>query len=237
MSENEIMNPGTEPTEEAAEEILEKAAEETQEETQTQTQEPAGTVLGAGLQPAALRGGATLLGAGNSAAAQEDDEEYEPIPVAELDTVKLGRQGENGTQTVQIDCSGWLENIPVLSGCQLIVAAIRPKENTVYLPEVTVSSGVISWEITGTDTAFGGWGRAEVRAVKDGAIKKSKVFRTRIEPALENSAVTPANPPDWAVEIMDAVEASAASAQAAQDAAESITNVATDAEANTYFGI
>ena len=61
MSENEIMNPGTEPTEEAAEEILEKAAEETQEETQTQTQEPAGTVLGAGLQPAALRGGCCII--------------------------------------------------------------------------------------------------------------------------------------------------------------------------------
>ena len=38
---------------------------------------------------------------------QEPDEEYSPIAVDDLDKerVKLGRQGENETQTVQIDCN------------------------------------------------------------------------------------------------------------------------------------
>ena len=45
---------------------------------------------------------------------QEPDEEYETIAVRELETVKLGRQGENDTQTVVIDCSEWLQKLP---GC------------------------------------------------------------------------------------------------------------------------
>ena len=53
----------------------------------------------------------SLLGAVNAAAGQEPDEEYETIPVDELERVKLGRQGENETQTVVIDCNDWLPDL------------------------------------------------------------------------------------------------------------------------------
>ena len=41
---------------------------------------------------------------------QEPDEEYGIIDVDDLDKerVKLGRQGENETQNVRIDCNSWL---------------------------------------------------------------------------------------------------------------------------------
>ena len=69
--------------------------------------------------------GATL---GATAAEQEPDEEYSTIPVAELVEVKLGRQGDNNTQTVVIDCSAWLTQLP---GCTFMIAATRPGEREV----------------------------------------------------------------------------------------------------------
>ena len=171
--------------------------------------------LGGTVTPAVVTPTPVLLN--NSAAeatAQETDEEYNTILVNELETVKLGRQGEHLTQQVLIDCTAWLTN-PALSGCTLLIAAIRPGETEIYLPTVTTSDGVITWDIQDQDTAKGGWGRGEVRAMKDGKIKKSAVFRTRIEPSLEGSGSAPITPPDWVQTILDSVAAAQAAAEAA----------------------
>lgn len=182
-------------------------------------QEPAqllgGMRLGNLATPAVITPTPVLLN--NSAAeatAQETDEEYNTILVNELETVKLGRQGEHLTQQVLIDCTAWLTN-PALSGCTLLIAAIRPGETEIYLPTVTTSDGVITWDIQDQDTAKGGWGRGEVRAMKDGKIKKSAVFRTRIEPSLEGSGSAPITPPDWVQQILTSVAAAQAAAEAA----------------------
>lgn len=181
--------------------------------------------LGSTLTPAVVTPTPTLLGANSGAteAEQESDEEYETLLVNELDVVKLGRQGEHLTQQVLIDCTDWLSKLP---GCTLLIAAIRPTENTVYLPTVSVADGVITWDIQDQDTAKGGWGRGEVRAMKDGKIKKSAVFRTRVEPSLEGSGSAPATPPDWVQEILDSVAA-------AQTAAEQAAASAIQAAENT----
>ena len=181
--------------------------------------------LGSTLTPAVVTPTPTLLGANSGAteAEQESDEEYETLAVNELDVVKLGRQGEHLTQQVLIDCTDWLSKLP---GCTLLIAAIRPTENTVYLPTVSVADGVITWDIQDQDTAKGGWGRGEVRAMKDGKIKKSAVFRTRVEPSLEGSGSAPATPPDWVQEILDSVAA-------AQEAAEQAAASAIQAAENT----
>ena len=157
--------------------------------------------------------GPTLLGAGNDEAEdQETDEEYETLMVNELDIVKLGRQGEHLTQQVVIDCTAWLTKLPE---CDLMIAAIRPGEKEIYLPIVTAADGVITWDIQDQDTAKGGWGRGEVRAMLDGKIKKSAVFRTRIEPSLEGSGAAPVTPPDWVQEILGSVAAAQAAAEEA----------------------
>lgn len=168
--------------------------------------------------------GKSLLGATLGATAsddQEPDEEYATIPVKELVEVKLGRQGENDTQTVVIDCSAWLTQLP---GCQLLIAATRPGEREIYLPEVSVSSGVVTWPILEQDTACAGVGRAEVRAMKDGKVKKSALFRTRIEPALEGDGSPAApTPPNWVKLIIGSVEASQEAAEHAEELVEEAT--------------
>ena len=159
---------------------------------------------------------------------QETDEEYDTLDVNGLDVVKLGRQGEHLTQQVLIDCTAWLDKLP---GCTLLIAAIRPGENAVYLPTVSVSAGVITWNVRDQDTANGGWGRGEVRAMKDGKIKKSAVFRTRVEPSLEGDSSTPATPPDWVQTILDSVTKAAADAASAASSAATAAAKATSAAA------
>lgn len=118
---------------------------------------------------------------------RESDEEYEVIDVAELDNriVRIGRRGENETQNVRIDAGAFLTALP---GCTLQIAAVRPQETDVYLPTVTVdSSGVITWEILDSDVANHGLGFAEVRAVLGEKVKKSPVFRTKVEYGLDQT--------------------------------------------------
>ncbi len=159
---------------------------------------------------------------------QEPDEEYSPIAVDDLDKerVKLGRQGENETQTVQIDCNDWLV---ALQGCTFMVVAKRPGETELYVPDVTVSAGgMITWTITAQDTACAGAGRAEVRALKGDAVKKSKLFRTWIEPALDGDINgTPTTPPNWVKGTLENLER----ANALMADALSAANTANDAAA------
>ena len=144
---------------------------------------------------------------------QDTDEEYGTIEVLKLRKVKLGRQGENGTQDVVIDCSAWM---PELSGCELMIAAMRPGERKLYLATVTVADNVVTWPILAQDTARAGWGRAEVRAMLNGQIRKSRLFVTYIEPSIEDDgSANPPTPPDWVQEIIDSVDESAALVEAA----------------------
>ncbi|MBR6891007.1 MAG: hypothetical protein IKN05_08460, partial [Clostridia bacterium] len=167
---------------------------------------------------------------------QEPDEEYAPIDVKDLDKepVKLGRQGENETQTVKIDCNDWLV---ALQGCTFMVVAKRPGESELYVPDVTVSNGMITWPIKAQDTALAGTGRAEVRALKGGAVKKSKLFRTHIEVALDGEINnTPTTPPNWVKGTLENLERAnqlmadaLAAANAANTAAGNLTGEVADA--------
>lgn len=155
-------------------------------------------------------------------AAEATAETSSALPVDKLDEVQLGRQGEALVTLVQIDASAWLEQLP---GCTLLT------ESVVYLPNVTVQGGLISWRVTEDDTAKAGWGRAEVRGLVDGKVKKSAVFRTCIEPSLEGNG-TPAEPtpPSWVQTIMDAVQKAQDAAQKAADAASTAATAANTAQ-------
>lgn len=157
---------------------------------------------------------------------RETDEEYDVIDIAAIEVAKLGRQGENDTQEVQIDCSAWLTQLP---GCELIVAARRSGEKNIYLPTVTVADGVITWPILAQDTEKAGYGQAEVRASLNGKIKKSKIFRTFVEKALDGpEGASPAPLPDWVEDVRDAAEGAQASAEAAQQAADEAAGIVLD---------
>lgn len=156
----------------------------------------------------------------------ESDQHYETIAVEDLDIVRLGRQGENDTQQVSIDCSAWLTELP---GAELIVAARRYGEKAIYLPTVTTADGVVTWRSLAQDTAVAGWGQAEIRAQVDGKIKKSKVFRTYVEKALAGPGAPAEVLPDWVTEIRTSVAGIQSAVSESQSAATSAGENATAA--------
>lgn len=118
--------------------------------------------------------------------------------IDELESVALGRQGENGARRAQIDVSDWISELG--SDTEFWISAVRPGEDSLYVPSrFDADAGVLTWTFDDVDTARCGWGRAEIRAIVDGALKKSATFTTRIEPSLMGTGVTP-DPvaPDWA---------------------------------------
>lgn len=143
-----------------------------------------------------------------------DEDKGEIYHVEGLDVVKLGRQGENLTQEVQIDVSAWVED--GMAGATFLIVAVRPNENESYLPEVSQSENILTWKPTAVDTAQSGYGRAEVQGIKGALIRKSPVFRTRIEHALESSGNTPTEPPVWVQQILSSVNAAQEAAASAQ---------------------
>ena len=160
-----------------------------------------------------------------------DEDKGEIYHVEGLDVVKLGRQGENLTQEVQIDVSAWTEDN--MEGATFLIAAVRPGETESYLPEITQSGNTLTWKPTTADTAKGGYGRAEVQAVKGALIRKSPVFRTRIEAAIESSGSTPTEPPAWVQQILGSVGAAQEAAANAQQAAQEAQQQAAAASSST----
>ena len=160
-----------------------------------------------------------------------DEDKGEIYHVEGLDVVKLGRQGENLTQEVQIDVSAWTEDN--MEGATFLIAAVRPGETESYLPEITQSGNTLTWKPTAADTAKGGYGRAEVQAVKGALIRKSPVFRTRIEAAIESSGSTPTEPPAWVQQILGSVGAAQEAAANAQQAAQEAQQQAAAASSST----
>lgn len=166
-----------------------------------------------------------------SSAEDEGDEEQGVIDVNDLEEDKphhivlCGRQGENLTQQVVIDCSHWadvLEN-PVYS-----IVALRPGEKETYLVHnVTAENNRLTWTIDSDDTARSGFGEAEIRGVSGEKVKKSAKFRTWIEPSVEDyTSPDPVTPPYWGTEILEATAASQAAAEAAEASAEEAAETA-----------
>lgn len=116
-----------------------------------------------------------------------------------------------------------------MEGATFLIAAVRPGETESYLPEITQSGNTLTWKPTAADTAKGGYGRAEVQAVKGALIRKSPVFRTRIEAAIESSGSTPTEPPAWVQQILGSVSAAQEAATNAQKSAKTAQQQATAA--------
>lgn len=164
----------------------------------------------------------------------------DPVNKSQECAVPLGIQGENGVLTYTADVSDWLALWP--SGVVALVLQ-PPDHSDPYMANTAIDrgTGIVTWTITGYDTAMPGYGMGELRIVEGDAIKKSYRFATYVRPSVLVDAADPPEPvPDWINDLLeiasdiqgvvDAAEAARDAALAAQAAAESARDTAQDAQ-------
>ena len=105
-----------------------------------------------------------------------------------LNTLALGRQGENMAMQVVFDVSEW-ETLYGPGAVELLYR--RPGDRTPYPVALERDGSTVLWTLTDTDTAFpNSYGKCELRYYADETLAKSRVWRTWVEPGIN---------PAWAV--------------------------------------
>ena len=153
--------------------------------------------------------------------------------------VTIGRVGENNFQTLQIDMTEWLKDMP--DGIPSLVV-IRPGEtdDDAYIADTTFSNNILTWVITSSDTAKTGTGTIQVWLEElDGTTTtrrgKSAMIATRVYEAIGQRTVTPAPQQPW----MDQMTNLSAQTVSAKNAAVAAKDAAVEAQhaAETAAGV
>ena len=138
--------------------------------------------------------------------------------------LNLGRQGENRAVQVRFPfVTAWRQTYGTGGNFQLLVQ--RPGELASYGVPVRIAEGRVLWDVTDTDTASAGRGKAELLYMVGNVRVKSLVWETVITESLSDPSPTPPDP--W-TSWMDDILSSGSTAIAARDAA---AEAAEDAEA------
>lgn len=134
------------------------------------------------------------------------------IEVKELAYLPLGRQGENEAQ--RIVWRGLADSWARLYGEGVFaLTVLREGDSAPYPASLKSENGDVIWTLSNADTAKAGEGMAELTYTVDGAIAKSRTWRTVVEPSLSANGTTepPAAYQSWVDEVLQA----AASAETA----------------------
>jgi hypothetical protein len=119
---------------------------------------------------------------------------YVKIPLSRvgLETLDLGYQGENLHTVVVINCAEVYASYPN-AVAEMIVA---PPTGDLYEAVIDVDDGILTWDITASDTAVAGSGHYQITFTDNGQeIMKSATGTTKITGSLDGStgnAPTPA---------------------------------------------
>lgn len=112
--------------------------------------------------------------------------------------IQLGRQGESGVLQVVF------VRAVAVDGGEWTLLHRRSADEEPYPVPLSMSDTGGVWEVTASDTAYSGYGEAQlICATEGGKILKSYIFHTVVEKSLQTreTAPDPANP--WYLEILD----------------------------------
>ena len=117
----------------------------------------------------------------------------------EEEQLYLGRQGENGAETVLFDISGW-DELP--SGGEFVLMCERSGDTIAYPCVITVEGDIIHWVITSTEVYKKGVGRVQLMYTVDDVVVKSAIFITKILESLDGGEPPPDPVPSWIAELL-----------------------------------
>lgn len=125
--------------------------------------------------------------------------------IEKLYSIRLGVQGENIAQPVEIDMTSWAEAFP---GATFHILFRRYNETTPYPVVSDYEAPILTWTPTATDTAVIGVGYTEVRAIdpETGLVKKSRIIPTSVENSVtgNDSEYIPEPMENWANKVLAA---------------------------------
>ena len=142
-------------------------------------------------------------------------------------SITLGRRGENEVTQVVVDFSSWVEEF----GAGVItLLAMRSQDTSAYPVVLTLDGNTATWDVTSTDTAYKGSGRAEYIYTVGEQIAKSVLFNTVVLQDIGEPSETPPDPyEEWLERLTELGAETQANAQAAQQSAEDAEQSAREA--------
>lgn len=152
--------------------------------------------------------------------------------VEKLYSIRLGVQGENIANPIEIDMTSWAEKFPEAA---FHILFKRYNETVAYPVLSEYEDNILTWYPTLADTAVIGVGYAEIRAIDPdtGLVKKSRIVPTAVENSVSgnDSEYLPDPMEQWANKVLAAADsANAAAAFVAQTAAGGELHFAINAE-------
>ena len=90
--------------------------------------------------------------------------------------IPIGRQGEKGARQIVFDLSWMAENFG--DGTAALLHQ-RSQDGLPYQVDAVQDGTTLTWTVTDTDTAFMGYGKAEIRWYVTEGMAKSIMYKTR----------------------------------------------------------
>lgn len=115
----------------------------------------------------------------------------------------LGRQMEHGVRQVWFDLSYLIENFG--EGTAILVHQ-RNQDLAPYIVTTEQTNTNLMWTIDETDTAYEGFGRAEIRWVVDDDLAKTVIYKTNVQKSLTAQTEVPEPLESWYDQMIEYID-------------------------------
>lgn len=117
--------------------------------------------------------------------------------------LKLGKSGESNVIQIIFDISKWVEEFGTGSAVLLV---LRPEDDTPYITTTELEDGIVTWNVSSTDTAYPGIGECELQYIADDYVKKSRIWKTVTLRSLEDAGESPDPESGWVADLLSQIQ-------------------------------
>jgi len=114
----------------------------------------------------------------------------------------IGRQGEREARQIVFDLSWMAENFG--DGTAALLHQ-RSQDGLPYQVDAVQDGNTLTWTVTDTDTAFVGYGKAEIRWTVGDALAKTVIYKTRVAESITGDTEIPDPYQSWYDAMVEAV--------------------------------
>lgn len=146
----------------------------------------------------------------------------------------LGRQGEHGVRQVRFDLSYLIETFG--EGTAILVHQ-RSQDLAPYIVSAVQDGDRLEWTVTDVDTAYKGFGKAEIRWTVGDDLAKTVTYKTSVQQSLTEQTEIPEPLKSWYDQMLEQIGNSQEYAQQAEQSAETAQQAAQTAAEDTVSAV